>query len=657
MLVTAMKNERKVIAIHINSTFTARDFLCGTFPRYANEDDSCQFVIVSTDFKHADHIRKLGVPNISHTHILSPEQYGWDRVRDLDLKRLYRPIKSRFAQLNDLPHHAIHRRMSPELQEQYVQFYLFQGGVRAGRPFPRSRMLYNLLFRVRQRSAYYFDEYLYCFLKRLAPDLLFLTRVHQHESLYFLKAADLLGIPCVGYVASWDHPTTHGPIDEGFTRLAVASKQLKREMVQLEGFSDERILVSGKIQMDHFVDPNALSSRKEFFETLGLPESCRLVTLGTNAATLKRHEPSIASCLSAEICGGGLESTCLYIRCHPFDDSWREDFGRLENRPRVVVERCKLDDAERVDEDQKLLANLMRHSDVVVQTRGSIALDAIAFDTPVISLGFDGDFKVAESDSIKNLYGYAHYKPIMESQATWFVESYAELLTALRTYLAQPGRHREGREVIRREFIEPLDGLAGKRIHEWLCTCVTDRREPETPRLKARRRRLQRRINRASLAPLSHLVLYQHWYEEQTNVSVKLDEMLSKNRREEKEFLATLINLRIRATLRKTRRVCLFGAGKHTRWLLDALDEDLRSQIPLIADDDPGVGQSIEGIRVVRADQLKNENIEAVILSTDTHQELFKGRCRELLGGKTQLVDLYEGLPSGSCAKGENNDA
>jgi CDP-glycerol glycerophosphotransferase (TagB/SpsB family) len=123
----------------------------------------------------------------------------------------------------------------------------------------------------------------------------------------------------------------------------------------------------------------------------------------------------------------------------------------------------------------------MQHSDVVIQSRGSLALDAIAFDTPVMSLAFDGDLVRPPNDSFLLEYAFEHYKPLVEAEGTWMVGSYEVLDRAIQEYLSDPTVHSEGRRRIRDEHIVPLDGQASQRLVDYLVESARKAKEGTLP--------------------------------------------------------------------------------------------------------------------------------------------------------------------------------
>lgn len=97
-------------------------------------------------------------------------------------------------------------------------------------------------------------------------------------------------------------------------------------------------------------------------------------------------------------------------------------------------------------------------------------------------------------------------------------------------------------------------------------------------------------------------------------------------------------------------KVALFGAGAHTRWLLEIIKDVAGPGIAVILDDNAAENQFIEKIPVIKPG-LEHKNFDAVVLSTDAHQAAFIERCRELWGDTVKLIDLYEGLPPGPYPK------
>jgi UDP-N-acetylglucosamine 2-epimerase len=116
-------------------------------------------------------------------------------------------------------------------------------------------------------------------------------------------------------------------------------------------------------------------------------------------------------------------------------------------------------------EDIKLLINMLRWSEVVIVFGSTMSLEAVIFDKPVILVAFDG---YREQPYQKNLSvaldNTTHYVKLQKTGGMRRVSNEKELIEAIKEYLNKPALHREGRQRMREEFIEPLDGKAGARI-------------------------------------------------------------------------------------------------------------------------------------------------------------------------------------------------
>lgn len=90
-------------------------------------------------------------------------------------------------------------------------------------------------------------------------------------------------------------------------------------------------------------------------------------------------------------------------------------------------------------------------------------------------------------------------------------------------------------------------------------------------------------------------------------------------------------------------RYALFGAGKHTAWLIQILREH-KLPLPILIFDDHMHGQDTDGITVQLPARPLPDGIDAVVLSTNIHAEAMATRCRELWGSTLPILDIYSGF-------------
>ncbi len=476
------------IGISLPYLFTVRDFLftpvwqqleaCSNAEFFFVCDPSAQQVI---EGRGCGHIRAAQGYPVRH---LGP----WSRaMQRLDDAYLLHTLMYRFSALNGLSHYRIRRERSPRRRRRDRLFYSYKKGEWAGFPIPRSQVLYRFLYGVRHGALNRARSEDIDFFRRMNLDLFVFGRVHSRATASQARALKACGVPMLGMVSSWDHPTTQGPSPRGISQYLVASRRMKEEMNELHGVPNEQIVVVGKVQMDSYFDQSMVQERLVFLAEHGVPAGNRVVLFGPNTTGLNEHEISIARRMASDFSAGRYPGATLLIRAHPQDRHWKKNFKVLESPPHVVVHQAsafggghaslRTEDAD----DPRILANLVRHADVIIQSRGSLALDAVAADRPVINLGFDGDVSVPPNDSFLREYEWEHFKPILRSGGTWLVGSYPALDRAIRMYLDNPGRHAEGRDIIRRDHIEPFDGRASQRLVDAIVTSARRARDGDLP--------------------------------------------------------------------------------------------------------------------------------------------------------------------------------
>ena len=71
----------------------------------------------------------------------------------------------------------------------------------------------------------------------------------------FLVSGWRLGLPLVGYVASWDHTVGKGVISPRLDRYLVQNERMRGDLVRYHDVPSERIVVTGWPQSDIFHAP------------------------------------------------------------------------------------------------------------------------------------------------------------------------------------------------------------------------------------------------------------------------------------------------------------------------------------------------------------------------------------------------------------------
>src|SRR5439155_12088299 len=103
------------------------------------------------------------------------------------------------------------------------------------------------------------------------------------------------------------------------------------------------------------------------------------------------------------------------------------------------------DDVAPTSGDRRHLAATLAHSNVIVNVASTTTLEACVFDTPVVNVGFDGEADLPLPLSVRRYYRYEHYQPVLRAGAVRVASDPAELIGAVRDYLACPERDRDAR--------------------------------------------------------------------------------------------------------------------------------------------------------------------------------------------------------------------
>ncbi|MCM8530830.1 MAG: FkbM family methyltransferase [Lentisphaeraceae bacterium] len=90
----------------------------------------------------------------------------------------------------------------------------------------------------------------------------------------------------------------------------------------------------------------------------------------------------------------------------------------------------------------------------------------------------------------------------------------------------------------------------------------------------------------------------------------------------------------------KENGLALYGAGKHTEWLLNEFNNN-SNLITCIIDDNAYIGQEICNIPVLKPEDLSLSSISAILLSSDSQENNLHKRCMELFPEQIRIIAFY----------------
>lgn len=316
--------------------------------------------------------------------------------------------------------------------------------------------------------------------EKYKPDLVFSTDFVHPNEWGLVKAAKHYKVPVITLIPSWDHLTYKGRLPTKFDKVIVWNDILKEQLIKLYGYESKDIFVSGIPQFDYYVsDRDKLRPREVFLKEIGAKPNEKLITYTSSSPTIAPCDPDVIEIICEAIKTGKIKYPAhLRVRFYHADDFSR--YERLKKYGDILTFEKPGKSSSRLRyvwapdwEDMLHYANLLLHSDVVINVASTVTLDAVAFDTPVINVGFDGYEKKPYWGSVVRSQDYTHYVPVVKSGGVKIAKNGEELIKYINNYLGNPKLDSEGRKRIVKEQCYRLDGKSGERIAKFILNLLS----------------------------------------------------------------------------------------------------------------------------------------------------------------------------------------
>lgn len=307
--------------------------------------------------------------------------------------------------------------------------------------------------------AVYFEKY--------HPDLVFSTDVFDPFDAQLLKEAEHRGVRKLGMVRSWDNCYSKGLMAVPPDHLLVNNELIEEEARTLHDIPAARITIVGLPQFDAFVNQERMP-REAFFAKIGVDPGKRLVLFAPAGALLSDTDGQICDILEKARAEGKLKSSIhFFVRNHPNHPA---DLSRFANAPHFTVQvpghafDANPKDTELDPDDQRFLADLLYHSDVVMYVATSLSLDSTVYDKPQIIIDFDGYEKKEYTKSVARYHDEDHMKKLIATGGPRVVRDADAMIATIEAYLEDPALDREGRQRVVKEQLYRIDGKSGERV-------------------------------------------------------------------------------------------------------------------------------------------------------------------------------------------------
>lgn len=306
-------------------------------------------------------------------------------------------------------------------------------------------------------------------LERLRPDVLFApTLVHDGREVELVKAARALGVPTVGFAASWDTLTSKGAFYVRPDHLLVWGEENREQAMSHHGFPADRVEVTGTPQFDVYGPAQPAEDRTAFLARRGIVADRRVLLFAGTTVTYWEDEPRLLRALSSAIEHGELKDCTIWYRPHPRRPL--REVADVTTLPHVVLDdQAARQKAEAVSsysarpEDLLHYRGLMNAVEGVITAFSTMIVEAALLAKPSLVIGFGVD--VANAGRLIQHAEYEHSVELLATPGVTLCRSHDELLREIQRLLAgEYALHAEALRARAAAIAHNLDGGARARI-------------------------------------------------------------------------------------------------------------------------------------------------------------------------------------------------
>lgn len=325
--------------------------------------------------------------------------------------------------------------------------------------FGRSFFMQNII----RKLDYSFSPrgFFYDLLKKYSPALIFSTDIHNENDVALMQNARRHGIRILGMWRSWDNPTQQ-MLRVFPERLICGSEELKKESIELHGYPETKIVITGHPHYDRYLRA-PLSARRLFFKRFAIDPGKPFILFAPGGDKIIKIND--ADLFVLEI----LESLShqVLVRYPPGEDMKLIDRKKWPDR--IVFDKPGYRFSGRPDfeirkSDDENLIDQVYYSSMVITGPTSIPLDAALMDKPVIVT----DMYPTVRNKYEGGWGFLldHINMLLKTRGVWHVQTKEQFIEAIESYLKNHAIHKDGRAKIREIWFSHADGKASDRLAE-----------------------------------------------------------------------------------------------------------------------------------------------------------------------------------------------
>ncbi|MBW8039168.1 MAG: hypothetical protein FVQ85_04125 [Planctomycetes bacterium] len=322
--------------------------------------------------------------------------------------------------------------------------------------------------------------------EKYQPDLLITSSMGILDyDQFLLREACRYNIKTVAVILSWDNTTTKGMPGYIPDHVVAWTENMKKELIELNDVPANKIFVGGVAHYDHYCRAESFMEKDIFCKHMGLEKNKKLLFFVAKSPNGYPYNMDICRIIMEAIREKKFSAPAqLLVRLHPvyfrktngmfvfqnfidqFYDLKKKYSELILNEPDIHSQGLKYSMPQ---EEIKVLASILKYSDVVINMFSSVNVEASVFDRPIVNVCFEGDSYKAPKKARYNISideAQTHNQRILRTKGVQVAYNPRELIDYIDQYLINPEKDRQGRLQIRTNEAGPNLGQAGKTIAE-----------------------------------------------------------------------------------------------------------------------------------------------------------------------------------------------
>jgi len=281
------------------------------------------------------------------------------------------------------------------------------------------------------------------FLKQYQPTSVFCTHQRALTAIPIIEAAHQLGIKTIGAIYSWDNLPKARLAVRTSTYLVWSDYMKKELQLYYPEIEENNIQVTGTPQFELYATLSANESKSDFFEKYGLSVNKKTICFSGDDEKTSPYDPKYLEDLAKSIVENNASEKyqIIFRRC-PVDLSGRYD-KVLEKYKNIIVPIApqwsntqeQWTQLYPYTSDVQLLANIGKHSDVVVNLGSTMAFDFSYFNKPAIYLNYNP--VVSDKWSVQTIYKYQHFRSMPSKKAVYWINHASEIFKIIEEAIEQ----------------------------------------------------------------------------------------------------------------------------------------------------------------------------------------------------------------------------